>query len=222
MKFNRQYSRLLALWIVAVLMIGACSSGGGNATPAPPTAAPAPTDTPVSQPATDGGTDTGTDTGTTEEPVPAEQNAGPVNVIDTLANDGNFSQLVAAIQAAGLEEKLRSAGPYTIFAPTDAAFATVSSDVLNDGDLVYDILLYHVVEGQLNSGDVAAQAFMTTLLGDDLGVTVDGSNVRLDGVLITAPDIEATNGIVHVIDSVLIPPSSGLLDSSAGLPVAMR
>lgn len=226
MKFNRQYIILFALCIVAALMVSACSSDGGSATDQPntgqTTTEPSPTDTPVSQPATEGESDAATTEDTTEEPAPAEQNAGPADVVATLVNRGNFSQLVAAIQAAGLEEKLSAAGPYTIFAPTDDAFAAVSPDVLNNGDLVYDILLYHVVEGSLSSGDVAAQSFMTTLLGDDMGVSVDGSNVRLDGALITERDIQATNGVVHVIDSVLIPPSSGLLDSSRGASVAMK
>lgn len=215
MKFNTHTMKLLVLSVCAAFVIGACSSNGADTTPQQPTTAPAapPTTTPPPQP--------NVETEPAEEPAPAEQNIGPVDVVDTLANRGNFTQLVAAIQAAGLEEKLRSAGPYTIFAPTDDAFAALSPDILSNGDLVFDILLYHVVEGQLGSGDVANQSFITTLLGDDLGVTVDGSNIRLDGALVTTIDVAATNGVVHVIDSVLIPPSSGLLDSSLGVPVAM-
>lgn len=199
--------------IMAAFLLLACSSNDPDPVPESPTVAPAaPTNTPVPQ--------TSAEEPKAEEPAPQPQAAEPTDVVGTVTNRGNFTQLVSAIQSADLEEKLRSAGPYTILAPTDAAFSTLSPDILADPDLLFDILLYHVVEGQLSSGDIANQTFMTTMLGDDLAVTIDGADIRLDDAVMTERDVAATNGVIHVIDTVLIPPSSGLIRVPAAAPVA--
>lgn len=204
---------LLSLILVTALLLTACTSDEPDTVAKEPTTVSAsPTNTPV--------TETVVEEPAPKEPDPQPQPQGPMDLVDTLINRGNFTQLVAAIQSADVEEKLRSAGPYTILAPTDAAFATLSPDILADPDLLFDIVLYHVIEGKLTSADIANQTFMTTLLGDDLAVTIDGSDLRLDDGVVTERDVDATNGVIHVIDTVLIPPSSGLIRIPAGAPVA--
>lgn len=141
-------------------------------------------------------------------PAFADGNAN--DIVDTAIEAGSFSTLVAAVQAAGLEQTLRGEGPFTVFAPTDAAF-----DALPDGtvdmllmeenlDQLVTILTYHVVPGAVMSGDLSDGMMATTVQGGDVtigtmgGVTVDGANV------VTA-DIEASNGVIHVIDAVIMP-----------------
>ena len=138
------------------------------------------------------------------------------DIVDIAASNGNFNTLVAAVQAAGLEDTLRSEGPFTVFAPTDDAFAalpagTVESLLLPENkDTLVSILTYHVLPGAVQSGDV---------LGNRLNVeTVNGQTVRVDGTggklsaavrvndaNVTAADIIASNGVIHVIDKVLLP-----------------
>ena len=208
---NRMLS--LALMIALLLLSAGCSSDSEEPTDPPPTVAPAPaTNTLVPE--------TENIQPVEEEPTPQPQAIGPMDLLDTASNRGDFSRLVAAIQAAGLEEKLRSAGPFTILAPTDAAFNALPSEILGDSELLFDILLYHVIEGELSAGDIANQTFITSMLGDDLAVTIDGATIRLDGAVVTDQDISATNGVIHVIDMVLIPPSSGLIQTPMGAPVA--
>ena len=128
-----------------------------------------------------------------------------------VAND--FDTLVAAVQAAGLVATLQGAGPYTVFAPTDEAFAALPPGALdrllrpeNRAELV-QILSYHVVPGRVTAAQVASLDSAPTLQGAALDIRTEGGAVRVNEATVTATDIEASNGVVHVIDAVLLPPS---------------
>jgi transforming growth factor-beta-induced protein len=136
-----------------------------------------------------------------------------LDIVETAEADGNFTTLISALEATGLNSTLKTAGPFTVFAPTDDAFAALDPDVLNwliaNPTALTEVLLYHVVSGAFNSTDVVALSSIQTLQGDNVSITVDTA-VMVDGANITAVDIECTNGIIHVIDAVMIP--SGALD----------
>ena len=132
------------------------------------------------------------------------------DVVDTALSAGNFSTLTAALAAAGLVGALRKQGPFTIFAPTDEAFAKIPPQTLSEllqpenKDKLTAILTYHVVPGRVTSHDVASLDSATTLQGQTLKVsTQDG--VKINDAKVIAADVEATNGIIHVIDTVLMP-----------------
>lgn len=133
------------------------------------------------------------------------------DIVDTAASAGIFGTLVAAVTAADLVETLKSPGPFTVFAPTDEAFAalpagTVDSLLLPENqDQLIAILTYHVVPGALLSGDVLAADELTTVQGQK--VVIDAVNVRVNDANLIDIDIEASNGVIHVIDSVLLPPA---------------
>ena len=152
----------------------------------------------------------------TPSPSPSESMAGS-DIVDTAVAAGDFTTLAAALEAAGLVETLKGEGPFTVFAPTDAAFAKLPAGtvetLLKDpkGDLT-QILTYHVVPGKVLAADVVKLdgQKVTTVQGGDLTVGVDGDKVSLtdaagNTVNVTATDIEASNGVIHVIDGVLMP-----------------
>jgi uncharacterized surface protein with fasciclin (FAS1) repeats len=122
---------------------------------------------------------------------------------------GDFTTLVAAVQAADLVDTLKSAGPFTVFAPTDAAFAALPEgaldDLLADPDALAEVLTFHVVAGAFTAADVVDLTEIETVQGGTLSVEVDGDVVRIGGAQVLVTDIEASNGVIHVIDSVLIP-----------------
>lgn len=130
------------------------------------------------------------------------------DIVDTAVDAGSFTTLVAAVEAAGLVETLKGDGPFTVFAPTDEAFAALPAGtvegLLEDPEALAAILTYHVVPGKVMSTDLSNNMMATTVNGADVtimtedGVTVDGANV------VTA-DIEASNGVIHVIDAVILP-----------------
>lgn len=133
------------------------------------------------------------------------------DIVDTAIAAGDFSTLVTAVQAAGLEETLRGEGPFTVFAPTDAAFAALPEGTLDsllaDPDALADILLYHVVSGEVLAEDVVGLESAETVNGASISIeVVDGMVMLNDSTTVTATDIVATNGVIHVIDSVLLPP----------------
>lgn len=137
-------------------------------------------------------------------PAPTEQ----MNIVEVASDAGSFSTLLAAAQAAGLAETLQSGGPFTVFAPTDEAFAKLPDGtveaLLNDPDTLRSILLYHVVSGKAESGQVVQLSSVETLQGGRLAVdATDG--VKIGGANVVSADIQASNGVIHVIDSVLIP-----------------
>lgn len=132
------------------------------------------------------------------------------DIVDTAAAAGNFTTLLAAAEAAGLVDALRGDGPLTVFAPTDDAFAALPEGtveaLLADPDALSNILLYHVVAGAVNAETVVGLTSAETLNGSRVKVTVDGATVQINDATVTAVDITASNGIIHVIDTVLIPP----------------
>jgi transforming growth factor-beta-induced protein len=144
---------------------------------------------------------------------PAEEAAAPGTIVDIAVEDGRFTTLVAAVQAAGLVETLSGEGPFTVFAPTDEAFAKLPAGTLDEllkpesKQALTDILLYHVVSGKVMAADVVGLTSAPTVLGKDASIKVQDGNVFLnDTVQVIITDIEASNGVIHVIDTVLLPP----------------
>jgi uncharacterized surface protein with fasciclin (FAS1) repeats len=137
--------------------------------------------------------------------------ARAADIVDTAVAAGSFNTLVTAVKAAGLVSTLKGKGPYTVFAPNDAAFAklppgTVESLLKNKAKLA-TILKYHVVPGRVKAADVAGKKLkVKTAAG--LPVNVDGTmGVKVNDANVIQPDIEASNGVIHVIDTVLLPPA---------------
>ena len=146
-------------------------------------------------------------------PTSEEAGMGELDIVDTAINDGRFTTLVAAVQAAELVDTLKGEGPFTVFAPTDDAFAALPEGTLDtlllpeNKQQLTDILLYHVVPGQVMAADVAGLTSATTVLGKDATIKVQDGKVFLnDNVEIIITDVETSNGVIHVIDSVLLPP----------------
>jgi len=193
-------SRALAVVIVASLALVACGSDkkiDSISTPAPAeTSAPASADTAVT----------------------ATAPAAAGDIVAVAAGNPDFSTLVAAVKAAGLVETLQGAGPFTVFAPNNAAFAALPAGLVdklllpaNKATLV-KILTYHVVAGKVMAADVKA-GDVASVEGSNITVTVDGGAVTLNGTSkVIATDVEASNGVIHVIDAVILPPG---LDVSA-------
>jgi len=131
-------------------------------------------------------------------------------IVDVAEAAGDFETLLTALDAADLTETLRSEGPFTVFAPTDAAFAALPAGTLDallaDVPALTDVLLYHVVGGEFDAAAVTSESLLTTLQGADVKVVVDGGVVTVGGALVTMTDVQASNGVIHVIDAVLIPP----------------
>ncbi|MEQ9693689.1 fasciclin domain-containing protein [Shimia sp. SDUM112013] len=139
--------------------------------------------------------------------------AGSANIVDTAVSAGNFETLAAALTAAGLVETLQGEGPFTVFAPTDAAFAALPEGTVENllkpenKDQLIAVLTYHVVPGKVMSSDVVTIDMAETVNGADVDVTVKGDKVMLNDAKVTAVDITASNGVIHVIDKVLLPES---------------
>jgi uncharacterized surface protein with fasciclin (FAS1) repeats len=132
----------------------------------------------------------------------------PKNIVETAIEAGSFQTLVTAVEAAGLVETLSGPGPFTVFAPTDEAFAKLPKEtldaVLADKEKLTAILTYHVVPGKVMASDVANLKEATTVQGGNLSIdTSDG--VKVNGANVIKADIETSNGVIHVIDTVLLP-----------------
>jgi uncharacterized surface protein with fasciclin (FAS1) repeats len=129
-------------------------------------------------------------------------------IVDVAVQAGSFKTLVQAVQAAGLVETLNGTGPFTVFAPTDDAFAQIPQEtlqaVLADKEKLTAILTYHVVPGKLMAADVAKSTQLQTVQGQSITVTTEGG-VRVDDANVIQTDIEADNGVIHVIDRVIMP-----------------
>ena len=171
---------LLSVLLVAIIALAACA----------PQPTPAPTPEPTAIP----------------EPVLSD-------IVDTAVADGRFTTLAAALGAANLVETLKGEGPFTVFAPTDDAFAklpegTVESLLLPENlEQLKSILLYHVVSGKVLASDVVTLTSAETVLGEDVTIKVEDGKVFLnDTVEVIITDVEASNGVIHVIDAVLLPP----------------
>jgi transforming growth factor-beta-induced protein len=178
----------LSVLMVLAFVIAACAPAE---TPAPtampePTALPEPTATP--------------------EPALSD-------IVDTAVADGRFTTLVAAVQAAELVDTLKGEGPFTVFAPTDDAFAKLPAGTLDEllkpesKQALTDILLYHVVAGKVMAADVVGLTSATTVLGKDIAIKVDMGNVYINDAKVIITDIETSNGVIHVIDTVILPPA---------------
>lgn len=136
--------------------------------------------------------------------------AQDMNIVETANDAGDFTTLVAAIEAAGLVETLSGEGPFTVFAPTDEAFAALPEGtvegLLADTEALTAVLTYHVVPGEVMSGDLSDGMTATTVNGADVTISIDGDTVMINDATVTEADIEASNGVIHVIDSVILPP----------------
>ena len=138
--------------------------------------------------------------------------ASSEDIVDTAVSAGNFSMLAAALTAAGLVDTLKGDGPFTVFAPTDTAFAQLPAGTVEEllkpenRDKLIAVLTYHVVPGKVMSGDVVSIDAAKTVEGSDIAVSVaDDGSVMLNDAKVTMVDIAASNGVIHVIDNVLIP-----------------
>ena len=131
------------------------------------------------------------------------------DIVDTAVAAGNFTTLVAAVKAAGLVATLKGPGPFTVFAPTDEAFAKLPAGtvdaLLKDPDKLKKILLYHVVSGKVMAADVVKMKRAKTVEGAFLKIHVMGGNVMVDNANVVKTDIVCDNGVIHVIDTVLMP-----------------
>ncbi|MBO6771676.1 MULTISPECIES: fasciclin domain-containing protein [unclassified Thalassospira] len=137
--------------------------------------------------------------------------AKAADIVDTAVSAGSFKTLVAAVQAAGLVDTLKGDGPFTVFAPTDDAFAKLPAGTVEDllkpenKDKLVPILTYHVVPGKVMSGDIAGKEMaVASVQGDTIDVNAT-SGVMVDDASVVTADIEADNGVIHVIDSVIMP-----------------
>ena len=182
----KRFSMFAMLLVVASLVMAACAPAA-TPTPAPaPTAMPEPTATP--------------------EPMLKD-------IVDTAVADGRFTTLVAAVGAAELVDTLKGEGPFTVFAPTDDAFAALPAGTIDEllkpenKQKLTDILLYHVVAGKVMAAEVTALASAATALGKDVAIKTDMGNVYVNDSKVIITDIETSNGVIHVIDAVLLPPA---------------
>lgn len=163
--------------------------------------------------------ESGTDT--TEETTDAQSSSSDMesmseepaqDVVDLAIATENLSTLVTAVQAAELVETLKGEGPFTVFAPTNAAFGALPEGTLEDllkpenKDQLAAVLTYHVVAGKVMSGDLSDGMTATTVNGNDITISV-GEGVQINGANVTTADVEASNGVVHIIDAVILPPS---------------
>lgn len=140
-----------------------------------------------------------------------EKHEKPMDIVDTAVKAGSFKTLVAAVKAADLVDVLKGKGPFTVFAPKDEAFAKLGDDTIKDllkpenKDKLVAILTYHVVPGKVMAADVVGIKKADTVQGQPITVKVKDDKVHIDGATVVATDIEASNGVIHVIDAVITP-----------------
>ncbi len=134
------------------------------------------------------------------------------NIVETAQGAENLTTLVKALQAAGLVETLSGPGPFTLFAPADNAFAGMPSGVLDgllaNKDELKGILTYHVVPERLTAQDLASMVTATTLEGNALRIDATGGSVMVNEAIVTQPDLQADNGVIHIVDAVIVPPEA--------------
>lgn len=175
--------KLITLVIAAISVVAVACSSSESPTPAP-TSAPAPTAAPV---------------------IEAEAQT----IVDIAIADGRFDTLVAAVTAADLAGTLSGDGPFTVFAPTDDAFAALPAGtvegLLADIPALTNVLTYHVVSGKVLAADVVGLSSATTLQGQNVSVRVENGNVFINDSQVIITDIEGSNGVIHIIDAVLLP-----------------
>lgn len=192
---SRRLLKLLSFVLAGALVLVACGDDDSDSEDAATTEAPAET---------------------TEAPTETTVAEPTMDIVETASAAGDFTTLVAAVEAAGLVETLQGEGPYTVFAPTDEAFAAALEDLgltaeelLADTETLTSILTYHVVEGEVPAADVVTLdgEEVPTVNGATVTIGVDGETVTVNDATVTATDIFATNGVIHVIDGVLLPPA---------------
>jgi uncharacterized surface protein with fasciclin (FAS1) repeats len=197
--------RAASIVAATTIALGACGSDDDSAG-ADGTTAPETTATVTTMPAE-----------TTVPPADTTMLAQPGTIVDVAASAGDFTTLVAAVDSAGLAETLSGPGPFTVFAPTDEAFAAAleslgitAEELLADTATLTRILTYHVVEGEVPSSQVVTMngQMVPTVNGAELEIAADGETVMVNDAKVTAVDIPASNGLIHVIDAVLIPPQA--------------
>jgi uncharacterized surface protein with fasciclin (FAS1) repeats len=131
------------------------------------------------------------------------------DIVDTAVDAGSFKTLATALQAAGLVDTLKGAGPFTVFAPTDAAFAKIPKAdldaLLADKEALTQVLTYHVVPGKVMASDVVKLKQAKTVEGSSVKIKVTDGKVKIDDANVAATDIAASNGVIHVIDTVIMP-----------------
>jgi uncharacterized surface protein with fasciclin (FAS1) repeats len=144
--------------------------------------------------------------------VAGEYGAGKsADIVDTAVGAGQFNTLAAALEAADLVTTLKGDGPFTVFAPTDDAFAKLPEGTVEtllkpeNRDQLVAILTYHVVPGKVMAADVVSLSEATTVNGADIEIEVDGEKVRINDATVVAADVSASNGVIHVIDTVILP-----------------
>ena len=147
------------------------------------------------------------------EQVQSEMTMALPDIVDTASSAGSFGTLVAAVQAAGLVDTLKGEGPFTVFAPTDEAFAALPEGTIesllqaDNKDQLVSILTYHVVSGKVMSADIAGKELMVeSVQGSKIEVNAT-SGVKVDDATVVTADIETANGVIHVIDKVIMPAS---------------
>jgi uncharacterized surface protein with fasciclin (FAS1) repeats len=155
---------------------------------------------------------------TTDQQASTPRGAPSKNIVDTAIAAGNFTMLVAGIKAAGLTDTLSGRGPFTIFAPTDEAFKKLPTGawnaLLKDTTKLKALMSYHVITGHVLAQDVKSGDVMT-VQGTPLAVVVSSSGVQVNGAHVRQRDITATNGVIHVIDAVIMPRNWQLLAAAA-------
>lgn len=143
--------------------------------------------------------------------APAFADSHMKDIVDTAVGAGSFTTLVAAVEAAGLVDTLKGEGPFTVFAPTDDAFAALPAGTVEDllkpenKDKLVAVLTYHVVPGKVMSGDLTNGMMAATVGGAEVTIMTEGG-VKVNDANVVTADIEASNGVIHVIDKVILPP----------------
>ncbi|MFN8492680.1 MAG: fasciclin domain-containing protein [Caldilineaceae bacterium] len=189
--------RIATLLLSLSLLLAACPGAPrATATPAPPTAV-APLKTPA--------------------PTPRP----PTDMASTLATSGNLTMLGIALETTGLAAQLKGAGPFTLFAPTDQAFAQLEQTTLDDPKHFTEILLHHVVAARVLTESLTTSTTVTTLLGDSLSLHKNGKAFTIEDAQIALPAIHATNGLIYVVDKVLLPPLKSATLANASKPATI-
>jgi transforming growth factor-beta-induced protein len=176
----------ILLWALLAGLIAACGGAADSTDSTTATVAPA----------------------TTTTSTPQQEEA---DIVDVATEAGSFATLLTAVEAAGLVETLQGEGPFTVFAPTDEAFAALPEgtldSLLSDTEALSQVLLYHVVPGEVMASDVVELESATTVQGEDIAITVEGDSVKVNDANVVSTDIAASNGVIHVLDQVILPPS---------------
>lgn len=151
--------------------------------------------------------------GTSARETATAQARASADIVDTAVAAGSFTTLAAALQAAGLVDTLKGPGPFTVFAPTDAAFAALPPGTVENllrpenRDQLRAVLTYHVVAGDVRAAQVVNLSQATTVQGSAVRIRVENGQVKIDNATVVTPDVVCSNGVIHVIDHVLLPAS---------------